>query len=208
MNIHSLVREARGMAAAKERAGDVKARIDEAAIRLFAEIGVDATPVPLIAEKAGVAVGSIYRHYENREDLVRRLYVEHYARLAALLDEAQSAARGTEAKLTAMIRAIVRFVDAEWHVARFLLLEQHMRLMDYEEPANPVDIVREVIAHGIKRGEVRAMDPMVAVALVMGPVVQAATFRTYGRITAPITEFADELVRGCWAAIAERKGRK
>src|ERR1700757_2843738 len=112
------------MAALKERQGEVRQRIGEAALRLFAEIGVDATPVPLIAERAGVAVGSIYRHYENREDLVRRLYIEHYARLAALLEEAQRDRSGTEAKLEAMIKAIVRFVDSEWHVARFLLLEQ------------------------------------------------------------------------------------
>jgi len=194
------------MAAVKERVGDVKQRIDEAALRLFAEIGVDATPVPLIAEKAGVAVGSIYRHYENKDDLVHRLYVEHYARLAGLLEAAIAGQRSAEARLAAMIRAIARFIDAEWHVARFLLLEQHMRLQDFADPANPVDVVHRVVLEGIKRGEIRAMDPMVAVALVMGPVVQAATFRTYGRIAAPIAECADELVRGGWAAIADKQG--
>jgi AcrR family transcriptional regulator len=190
------------------RGGSVKERIDETALRLFAEIGVDATPVPLIAEKAGVAVGSIYRHYENKDDLVRRLYASHYARLASLLTEAQRGQRGARARLEAMLRAIVRFIDSEWHIARFLLLEQHMRLHGYEEPGNPVDVVHGVIVEAIKCGEVRAMDPMVAVSLVMGPVVQAATFRTYGRITAPLADSVDELVRGGWAAVAEKRGRK
>lgn len=50
-------------------------------------------------------------------------------------------------------------------------------------PANPVDIVSRVVADGVRRGELRPLDPMLAAALVMGPVIQAATFRTYGRLT-------------------------
>src|SRR5438034_1295120 len=104
--------------------GDLKHRIDAAALHLFAERGADATPVPMIAERAGVGVGSLYRYYGNKEELVARLYAEHYARLAA--------------------------------------------------------------------------------ALVMGPVIQAATFRTYGRLTRPLSDAADEIVRGIWAAVAKQ----
>ena len=60
--------------------GELKGRIDEAALHLFAERGVNATPVPMIVERAGVAVGSLYRYYTNKEELVERLYAENYAR--------------------------------------------------------------------------------------------------------------------------------
>ena len=70
--------------------GKLKSRIDEAALHLFAERGVDATPVPMIAERAGVAVGSLYRYYANKNELVARLYTENYARLAGELDRVQS----------------------------------------------------------------------------------------------------------------------
>jgi hypothetical protein len=46
---------------------------------------------------------------------------------------------------------------------------------------------------------------MLAAALVMGPVIQAATFRTYGRLTGPLSETADEIARGIWAAIANER---
>jgi len=39
----------------------------------------------------------------------------------------------------------------------------------------------------MRRGEVRRLDEMLAAALVMGPVIQAAIFRTYGRLTGPLS---------------------
>jgi AcrR family transcriptional regulator len=185
--------------------GELKSRIDEAALHLFAERGVDATPVPMIAERAGVAVGSLYRYYANKNELVARLYTENYVRLAGELDRVQAASPSTRDKITAMVRFICGFFDREWDLARFLLLEQHVRLKSYSGAANPVDIVHDVLADGMRRGEVQPRDAMVATALVMGPVVQAATFRTYGRISSPLSNAADEIAHGIWAAIARQR---
>jgi AcrR family transcriptional regulator len=186
----------------RQRDSGLKGRIDAAALRLFAERGADATPVPMIAEAAGVAVGSLYRYYANKEELVARLYAENYARLALGLDRVQRHEATTRARIAAMVRFICDFVDAEWDLAHFLLLEQHRHLKAYAHRANPVDIVAAVLADGMAKGEVRVRDPMLATALVIGPVVQAATFRTYGRIDAPFAAIADEITRSVWAAIA------
>jgi AcrR family transcriptional regulator len=181
--------------------GDLKQRIDAAALYLFAERGADATPVPMIAERAGVAVGSLYRYYANKEELVARLYAENYARLAQELDRVQAGEASTRYKISAMVRFICAYFDREWDLARFLLLEQHVRLKSYAGAENPVDIVRDVLAEGMRRGEVKPLDGMVATALVMGPVIQAATFRTYGRLDVTLSDAADEIVQGIWAAV-------
>jgi len=185
--------------------GDLRRRIDAAALHLFAERGADATPVPMIAERAGVAVGSLYRYYANKEELVARLYAENYARLAEELQRLEARAASTRDKIAAMVRFICSYFDREWDLARFLLLEQHVRLKTYAGAANPVDIVHDVLAEGMCRGEVRQLDSVLATALVMGPVIQAATFRTYGRLTGPLADAADEIVQGIWAAVAKQK---
>lgn len=180
---------------------DLKSRIDAAALHLFAERGADATPMPMIAEAAGASVGSLYRYYANKNELVARLYADNYARLAEELDRAQAQAATARDKIAAMVRFICGFFDREWDLARFLLLEQHIRLKTYSGTANPVDIVHNVLAEGMRRGEVRKLDSILASALVMGPVIQAATFRTYGRLTRPLSEAADDIAQGIWAAI-------
>src|SRR6266446_7814862 len=185
--------------------GEIKSRLDAAALHLFAERGADATPVPMIAERAGVAVGSIYRYYANKEELVAGLYAENYARLADELRRVAARQVSTRDKIAAMVRFICGYFDREWDLARFLLLEQHVRLKNYNGAANPVDIVHDVLADGMRRGEVRQLDGILATALVMGPVIQAATFRTYGRLTGALADAADDIVRGIWAAVASRE---
>jgi AcrR family transcriptional regulator len=180
---------------------DLKSRIDAAALHLFAERGADATPMPMIAECAGVAVGSLYRYYANKDELVARLYADNYARLAQELDRAQTQAATARDKVAAMVRFICGFFDREWDLARFLLLEQHVRLKTYSGAANPVDVVYGVLAEGMRRGEVRRLDGVLATALVMGPVIQAATFLTYGRLTGPLSNAAEDIAQGIWAAI-------
>ena len=46
------------------------------------------------------------------------------------------------------------------------------------------------------------LDPSLAAALVIGPVVQAATFRAYGRLRKPLTEVAEDIVGAVWAAVS------
>jgi AcrR family transcriptional regulator len=184
--------------------GEIKSRLDAAALHLFAERGADATPVPMIAERAGVAVGSIYRYYTDKEELVARLYAENFGQLAEELCRVAAREGTARDKIAAMVRFICSYFDREWDLARFLLLEQHVRLKSYSGAANPVDIVHDVLAEGIRRGEVRQLDSILATALVMGPVIQAATFRTYGRLTGPLADAADEIVQGIWAAVGKQ----
>jgi len=182
--------------------GELRERIDAAALHLFAERGAAATPMPMIAAAAGVAVGSLYRYYASKEELVSRLYAGNYAALAQHLDRVQQAQEGTRAKLAAMALFICRYFDDEWDLARFLLLEQHAGLRGYAGPANPIDIVERVIAVGIAAGDIRPIAPLVATAMVIGPIVQAATFRAYGRLRTPLGDIAEQIAATIWAAIA------
>ena len=45
-----------------------------AAMELFGELGYDGTTVPMIAERAKVGAGTIYRYFENKESLVNILF--------------------------------------------------------------------------------------------------------------------------------------
>ena len=55
-------------------------KILQAARELFAEHGLDAT-LNDVAHRAGVGVGTVYRHFRNRDDLVEALFEENLGRL-------------------------------------------------------------------------------------------------------------------------------
>ncbi len=65
-----------------------RARILEAAESVFAAEGIE-VPVDMIAEKAGVGVGTLYRHFPTKEKLCEAILLE---RLAALSVDAQELA--------------------------------------------------------------------------------------------------------------------
>ena len=78
---------------------DVRVRVDaqrnrdrilEAARSLVAETGVDAT-MEDIARHAGVAVGTLYRHFPAKEDLVAAVVEDSLAQMASLTEGALAA---------------------------------------------------------------------------------------------------------------------
>lgn len=59
---------------ATEAADEKREAILDAALDLFSERGFYGTAVPLLAERAKVAAGTIYRYFENKEAIVNALY--------------------------------------------------------------------------------------------------------------------------------------
>jgi AcrR family transcriptional regulator len=66
-----------------ERPHDKKAAVFAAALALIAEQGFTGAPMSQIAERAEVGVGTIYRYFAGKDDLVNALYLDIKARLAA-----------------------------------------------------------------------------------------------------------------------------
>ncbi|CUH97663.1 hypothetical protein P22_3798 [Propionispora sp. 2/2-37] len=66
----------------KEKIQDKKAAALHATLELISEQGFHGTPMSQIAQKANIGVGTIYRYFSSKEDLINALYVDVKARLA------------------------------------------------------------------------------------------------------------------------------
>lgn len=64
-----------------------RGRVLEAARKLMAERGVD-VGMEEIAREAGVGVGTVYRHFPNKDALVQALAEDRFERIAAVITEA------------------------------------------------------------------------------------------------------------------------
>jgi len=68
--------------------GSKKARIERAALTLFAQNGIDHVTTKAIATAAGVSEGLIYRHFNNKEDLGRTLMLAAHQGLTEIIVDA------------------------------------------------------------------------------------------------------------------------
>lgn len=90
----------------------------EAAKAVFAEAGVDA-PVRAIAERAGVGVGTLYRHFPLRSDLISAVFRREIDECVAAADELQAACPPGEA-LDRWVWRYTQFVAAKQGLAAAL----------------------------------------------------------------------------------------
>lgn len=77
--------------------------IKETAIELLADKGYHDTTVKLIAESAGISVGSIYTHFENKEDIINCIFEDELEKRVAYMESLDGEKIVGVDKLTAFI---------------------------------------------------------------------------------------------------------
>ncbi|MFD6970312.1 TetR/AcrR family transcriptional regulator [Streptomyces sp. NBC_01310] len=173
-----------GTGAGGGRRQATRQKLYEAAVTLIAEQGFSATTVEEIAERAGVAKGTVYYNFASKNDLFEELLRHGVGLLTVSL---RTAAEETEARggsrveaLDAMIRAGLVFIDrypafTQLYVAELWRTNRAWQstLMVVRQEA--VAVVEKVLREGVERGELSAeIDVPLTAAAMVGMVLVAA----------------------------------
>jgi AcrR family transcriptional regulator len=89
------------------RAGQTRAAIVEAALRLFRETGYEATTMRAIAREAGVSTGNAYYYFSSKEELIREFYARNQAEHEAACRPVLAAETGFAPRLRGTVRALI-----------------------------------------------------------------------------------------------------
>ncbi|BBB92217.1 MAG TPA: helix-turn-helix domain-containing protein [Methylomusa anaerophila] len=65
----------------QDKPQDKKSAALRATLALISEQGFQGTPMSQIAQRANIGVGTIYRYFSSKEDLINALYIDVKARL-------------------------------------------------------------------------------------------------------------------------------
>lgn len=135
-------------------------RLLEAARELFTTTGYHATTTPIIARRAGVAEGTIYRHFPSKQALLNAAYQEVQRWGIAGVREATTATdRTVGERLNLLGRKWLQCAEADPARARLLLGWRHTRELDEVSRAAAAELrygLEHLIAHGKQEGSVRA----------------------------------------------------
>ena len=157
---------------------DKRRAILDAALTLFADRGYANTPVPLVAERAGVATGTLYRYFDSKESLVNSIFREGKLAMAAALPIASDGRGGPSDWPRAVFdrwwSGLWDFASADPVLFRFLETHHHAPYLNAASSAvaRAIDDAAEVfVAAAQQAGVFRPGDPAALVALVFGAFV-------------------------------------
>lgn len=126
-----------------------------AARALAAERGMGAVQVAAVAEHAGIAVGTVYRYFPGKLDLIAALVATVAARELAAMRQAGDAAPGPLSALAAAIGTLA---------ARAL----HERRLAWAVIAEPVDAAIDSIRLGVRRSLAAELEQRIRGAIAAG----------------------------------------
>ena len=191
------------------RAQHTVAAIFEAAGLLAAERGEDALTTNLIAERAGVSIGTLYQYFPTRQAIVEAMVGAERERVMRALDGllARLGNEGKAADLHAVVRDFVKvyigaFASADAGRRALVRLawrhdHQASAVHSLREAAERIALHLQRIAHPALRPPTPAQAFVLTRAL-MG-TVRAAVLEDSPVLGS--AEFEDELVRMCWALL-------
>jgi AcrR family transcriptional regulator len=142
----------------------------DAAEEVFADAGLHAAHMGTIAAKAGVSVGTLYNHFEDREALLAGLLAARRADLVGKIDAAvaDAAARPLRERLRGILGAFISHCDAHRKFVH-VVLQREMGRHQQTFPlawAKKHDTMREIyerVEDQMKRGvKERVLRPEVA----------------------------------------------
>lgn len=131
-----------------------KRRIFSTAIKLFAEKGFDNAGIEEITAVAGVAKGSLYYHFETKEELFDLLLEEGLKLLKNSIEikfkSCENALDKLKAIIMIQIKSIIRYTDFVTVVINNIIGETARTKKCQKAMEEYVEIIKDVIDEGIK----------------------------------------------------------
>jgi AcrR family transcriptional regulator len=174
-----------------------------AALELFVERGFHGTSVPSVAERAGVAAGTIYHYFTSKEALVNALYQRWKSEISSRIVNDFPFDRPVREQFRSIWGRMADFALAHRKELAFLELHHHGSYLDETSKG----IERRVTEFGIamvSRAQaaqtLKALPPELLVELVNGAFLGVFRAAVEGRL--PLTrEMLMQAEQCCWEAV-------
>lgn len=186
------------------RGDALRDQVLDTALKLFSERGYFRTSIHDIRRTAGVSIGAIYHHFQNKEMLAKSLYDRLVTRMETAIIVACAGESGCPARCRAIVAGLFELTEQEPRMMQFVLLAQHREFLPQEPPicsSQPFQIMRQVVEEGMAQGEVRQMEPWVAATAMFGGPLRMMNLKLDQALDQPLSTYVDDVVECGWRAI-------
>jgi AcrR family transcriptional regulator len=183
-----------------------RVEIMEAALELIAEHGFHGAPMAMVAEKANVGAGTIYRYFESKDALIAEIFSDLEKKVVEYLLQEYSLERSLRERFIYLSTMIIRyFMDNAIH---FRFIEQYMnspygvslrreRLLG---KARDIDLFRNLLQEGIDRQALKELPLPLHFALAFGPILSLLRDHILGFLKLD-DSLIQKAVEACWDGV-------
>ena len=184
---------------------DKRCAIVRATLDLVAEQGFHGAPMALVAERAGVAAGTIYRYFESKDVLINEVYHYLEERFYAALMEGYHEDDEVRDRFLHIGKVLVRYCIAEplefrfmeqFHNSPYGVAHRREKLFGKDNK----DLIKVLFDEALAKGIVKDLPLPVLFGLAFGPLLTLARDHILGFINLD-DNLIELTVSACWDAL-------
>jgi TetR/AcrR family transcriptional regulator, repressor of fatR-cypB operon len=185
---------------------DKRDRVVRAALELIAEHGFHGAPMALIAQKAEVATGTIYRYFKSKDVLIQELYLDLESKIIAHISDGYSDDNSLRERFLHLGKGLLRYFIAypldfryleQFHNSPYGVVCRRDKLLG---KTDNYDILVELFNQGVNHKVTKNLPLIALFALGFGPLITIARDQILGFVD--LDEHLIGLtVNACWDSV-------
>ena len=185
---------------------DKREEIVRAALELIAENGFHGAPMAMIAERAQVGAGTIYRYFANKDILITELYQDLENRIFPVILEGYAVSMPIRARFihlgTALLRYFIenpldfRYLE-QFHNSPYGVVYRRDKILGEKEGC---DIFRELFEEGISQQVMKNLPLVILFSLSFGPLHNVARDHILNFVSLD-EQLITRTIEACWDGI-------
>ena len=178
----------------------VRLAILDAAEELIARQGLHTAALVQIAKRAGVAVGTLYNYFTDRDALIRGLFESRRATLRPRLLAAIDGGRDLrfEPRLRGFVRDVLAAFESHRSFLKVAIENEHVRPPGSTTPQDLLAGAHDIVAAGLREGAIAADKAELLPLMITGTIKSIAVHRlqTGGELTGDAATIVEILLAG------------
>ncbi|TDI87243.1 MAG: TetR/AcrR family transcriptional regulator [Caldithrix sp.] len=175
-----------------------KSEVTDAALALFMKKGIKGTTTRDIALRAGIAEGTIYRHFESKAKLAEIIFEQNIDFFWKFLKGYLKNVKTPEEMLGAFVHGYFEFSRREQKRYSYLSAAHQTELKKHSrDKMKPMQMLKKILRLGQKQGRFRELDTSLTGAMIMGTIIQTIFYLKTGRIAVKYHEVTEEVMQTC-----------
>ncbi|MBI1921883.1 MAG: TetR/AcrR family transcriptional regulator [Geobacter sp.] len=188
---------------------DKRDEIVRAALELIAEHGFHGAPMAMVAERAGVGAGTIYRYFENKDVLIAELYEELEDKIYAVLLEGYPTEKPMRERFLHLGKTLLRFFIEnpldfryveQFHNSPYGVAVRRDKILGTRNKNGGCDIFRELFEEGVSQQVMKDFPLVILFALAFGPLLAVTRDHILGFVALDDTLIA-RTIEACWDSV-------